>query len=183
MDYYQFDRNDYLNIPDQPGVYKFFNKKQTIIYVGKAKSLKKRVASYFNKSAQHNRKTVKLVSEIEYIEVTIVNSEFDALLLENNLIKENQPKYNILLKDDKSFPSICVTYERFPRIYSTRRIDRNLGDYYGPYTSVKAMNSVLDLIRKLYKIRTCNYVLSQENISKSKYKICLGYHIGTFYRL
>jgi len=178
MDYYQFDRNDYLNIPDQPGVYKFFNKKQTIIYVGKAKSLKKRVASYFNKSAHHNRKTLKLVTEIQYIEVTIVNSEFDALLLENNLIKENQPKYNILLKDDKSFPSICVTHERFPRIYSTRRIDRTVGDYYGPYTSVKAMNSVLDLIRKLYKIRTCNYVLSEENIAKGKFKICLEYHIG-----
>ncbi len=178
MDYYQFDISDYLNIPDQPGVYKFFNKKQSIIYVGKAKSLKKRVASYFNKSAQHNRKTVKLVSEIQYIEITIVNSEFDALLLENNLIKENQPKYNILLKDDKSFPSICVTHERFPRIYSTRRIERTFGDYYGPYTSVKAMNSVLDLIRKLYKIRTCNYVLSEENIAKGKFKVCLEYHIG-----
>lgn len=146
--------------------------------MGKAKSLKKRASSYFNKTGQSNRKTIKLVSEIEFIEITIVNSEFDALLLENNLIKENQPKYNILLKDDKSFPSICVTNERFPRIYSTRRIDQKKGKYYGPYTSVKAMNSVLDLLRKLYKIRTCNYVLSESNIEKGKFKVCLEYHIG-----
>jgi excinuclease ABC subunit C len=178
MEYYQYNREDYLNLPDQPGVYKFFNKNKKIIYVGKAKSLKKRVSSYFNKTGQQNRKTIKLVGEIAFIEVTIVNSEFDALLLENNLIKENQPKYNILLKDDKSFPSILITNERFPRIYSTRRIDKSKGEYFGPYTSVKAMNSVLDLLRKLYKIRTCKYVLSENNIEKGKFKVCLEYHIG-----
>lgn len=178
MEYYQYNREDYLSLPDQPGVYKFFNKNGKIVYVGKAKSLKKRVASYFNKTGQQNRKTVKLVSEIAFIEVTVVNSEFDALLLENNLIKENQPRYNILLKDDKSFPSILITNERFPRIYSTRRIEKSKGEYFGPYTSVKAMNSVLDLLRKLYKIRTCKYVLSESNIEKGKFKVCLEYHIG-----
>ena len=148
------------------------------MYVGKAKSLKKRVSSYFTKTNLDNRKTYRLVSEIRQIEFVIVSSEFDALLLENNLIKENQPRYNILLKDDKSFPSICITNERFPRIYSTRRIDHSKGEYFGPYTSVKAMNGVLDLIRKLHKIRTCKYNLSEENIRKKKFKVCLEYHIG-----
>ena len=176
MNTQKLERTQYNLLPDDPGVYRFFDE-EGIIYVGKAKNLKKRVSSYFTKN-DHNRKTHRLVQEIRYIEVTVVNSEFDALLLENSLIKENQPKYNILLKDDKSFPSICITNERFPRIYSTRRIDRSKGQYFGPYTSVKAMNSVLDLIRKLYKIRTCNFNLSEANIAKGKFKVCLEYHIG-----
>ncbi len=174
----KFTPDEYLLLPHQPGVYKFFNSSNIIIYVGKAKDLSKRVSSYFNKTGLSNRKTFKLVSEIKSIEVVIVNSEFDALLLENSLIKEHQPKYNILLKDDKSFPSICITNERFPRVYATRRIIRSKGEYFGPYTSVKAMEAVLDLLRKLYKIRTCNYVLSEENIEKKKFKVCLEYHIG-----
>ncbi len=174
----KFKTDEYLMLPHQPGVYKFFDEDNIIIYVGKAKDLAKRVASYFNRAGLINRKTYKLVGEIRSIEVVLVNSEFDALLLENSLIKEHQPKYNILLKDDKSFPSICVTNERFPRVYSTRRIIRSKGEYFGPYTSVKAMEGVLDLLRKLYKIRTCNYVLSEENIRKRKFKVCLEYHIG-----
>ncbi|MEP4535050.1 MAG: excinuclease ABC subunit UvrC [Cyclobacteriaceae bacterium] len=174
----RLSNTEYNQLPHEPGIYKFLNAAGTIIYVGKAKDLIKRVSSYFTKAAQHNRKTVKLVSEIHQIEFIIVNSEFDALLLENNLIKQNQPKYNILLKDDKSFPSICITKERFPRIYSTRRIDKSQGEFFGPYTSVKAMNGVLDLIRKLYKIRTCNFNLSRQNVESKKYKICLEYHIG-----
>lgn len=177
MEFQRFDKDDYLRLPLKPGIYKFINEANNIIYVGKAKNLKKRVASYFTKSST-DRKTFRLVSEIKKIEFVIVQSEFDALLLENNLIKENQPKYNILLKDDKSFPSICISNERFPRIYATRRIDHSLGDYYGPYTNVKAMNSVLDLIRKLNKIRTCKYNLSERNINQKKFKVCLEYHIG-----
>ncbi|MEP5611833.1 MAG: excinuclease ABC subunit UvrC [Cyclobacteriaceae bacterium] len=176
MEFQRFEREDYLRIPHQPGIYKFFSS-GAIIYVGKAKDLKKRVSSYFTKSST-DRKTFRLVSEIEQIEFVIVQSEFDALLLENNLIKENQPKYNILLKDDKSFPNICITKERFPRIYSTRRIDHKMGTYYGPYTNVKAMNSVLDLIRKLNKIRTCKFNLTEKNIAQKKYKVCLEFHIG-----
>ena len=178
MEFQRFHRDEYLRLPEKPGIYKFINTDNKIIYVGKAKNLKKRVSSYFTKTNVDSRKTFRLVSEIKQIEFVIVSSEFDALLLENNLIKEFQPKYNILLKDDKSFPSICVTKERFPRIYSTRRIDHSKGEYFGPYTSVKAMNSVLDLIRKLYTIRTCKYNLSQNNISKKKFKVCLEYHIG-----
>lgn len=176
MEFQRFEKDECLRIPHQPGIYKFFNS-GTIIYVGKAKDLRKRVSSYFTKSST-DRKTYRLVSEIEQIEFVIVQSEFDALLLENNLIKENQPKYNILLKDDKSFPSICITKERFPRIYSTRRIDHKIGDYYGPYTNVKAMNSVLDLIRKLNKIRTCKFSLTEKNVAQNKYKICLEFHVG-----
>ncbi|MEP1095026.1 MAG: excinuclease ABC subunit UvrC [Cyclobacteriaceae bacterium] len=176
MEFQRFEKDDYLRIPHQPGIYKFFNS-GTIIYVGKAKDLRKRVSSYFTKSST-DRKTYRLVNEIEQIEFVIVRSEFDALLLENNLIKESQPKYNILLKDDKSFPSICITKERFPRIYSTRRIDPKMGDYFGPYTNVKAMNSVLDLIRKLNKIRTCKFSLTEKNVEQKKYKVCLEYHIG-----
>ena len=178
MQFQRYSRADYLELPDKPGIYKFLDRDATIIYVGKAKNLRKRVSSYFTKSNLDNRKTFRLVSEIIQLEFVIVSSEFDALLLENNLIKEHQPRYNILLKDDKSFPSICITNERFPRIYSTRRIDHQKGEYFGPYTSVKAMNGVLDLIRKLYKIRTCKYNLSEENVSNKKYKVCLEYHIG-----
>lgn len=178
MEFQKFSTEEYLKLPHQPGVYKFFNQENIIIYVGKAKDLVKRVSSYFTKTDQGNRKTVRLVREIAWIEFVIVNSEFDALLLENSLIKENQPKYNILLKDDKTFPSILITNERFPRIFSTRRIIPSQGEYFGPYTSVKAMNNVLDLIRKLYTIRTCSLNLSKANVDKKKYKVCLEYHIG-----
>ncbi len=170
---------DLLNsLPQDPGIYKYYNKEQTLIYVGKAKNLKKRVTSYFNKQASESRKTKKLVSEIAYIKFVIVNTEFDALLLENNLIKENQPKYNILLKDDKSFPYICISKERFPKIFSTRRHDAVKGTFYGPYTSIKAMNNILSLFKTLYKIRNCNFNLSEKNITHKKFKLCLEYHIG-----
>mgnify|MGYP005843487679 CR=1 FL=1 len=178
MSIHRLSRNNIGQLPDSPGVYRYFNKNNELIYVGKAKSLKKRVASYFNKTSQFNRKTIKLVSEIENIEVTLVNSEFEALLLENNLIKQNQPKYNILLKDDKTFPYVCISNERFPRIYSTRKHIPSLGTYFGPFTSVKAMNNVLKLINSLFTLRTCRYDLSDENIKKGKFKICLEYHIG-----
>ncbi len=178
MELQRFDRDEYQRLPNKPGIYKFFDGSNTIIYVGKAKSLKKRVSSYFTKSNLDNRKTYRLVSEIKQIEFVLVQSEFDALLLENNLIKENQPRYNILLKDDKSFPSVRITKERFPRIFSTRRIDPKLGEHFGPYTNVKAMNGVLDLIRKLNNIRTCKYNLSVNSIKQRKYKVCLEYHIG-----
>lgn len=168
-----------LNIlPDLPGVYQYFNKEEVLIYVGKAKSLKKRVSSYFTKQKDISRKTRRLVSEIESIAITIVNSEFDALLLENNLIKQNQPKYNILLKDDKTFPYICLSNERFPRIYSTRKMVPSNGTYFGPFANVKAMNNVLRLINSLFTLRTCRYDLSEENIKKGKFKVCLEYHIG-----
>ncbi len=169
---------DINKLPDQPGVYKFYNQQHDLIYVGKAKNLKKRVSSYFNRSAGSSRKTRKMVSEITSIEFTIVNSEFDALLLENSLIKENQPKYNILLKDDKSYPYILLTRERFPRIIPTRRMVPGAGQYFGPFASVKAMNNILDLIKNLYTIRTCRYDLSDENIKSGKFKVCLEYHIG-----
>lgn len=178
MDLKKFSPQEISKLPNQPGVYKYFDLSGTIIYIGKAKDLKKRVSSYFTKSANINRKTLKLVSEVKMLEIVIVNSEFDALLLENSLIKEYQPKYNILLKDDKSFPSILITKDRFPKIYSTRQIDKSKGEYFGPYTSVKAMNSVLDLIRKLYKIRTCNLALTKKNVTEKKFKICLEYHLG-----
>lgn len=165
-------------LPHSPGVYKYINKSGVLIYVGKAKDLKKRVKSYFTAKRSHSRKTLKLVEEINTIEAIITPSEFDALLLENNLIKVNQPKYNILLKDDKTFPYICVSKDRFPRIYSTRQYNVTKGTFYGPYTSVVAMNNVLKLIQKLYTIRNCKYNLSEKNVKAKKYKLCLEYHIG-----
>lgn len=165
-------------LPDLPGVYKFYNKKQQLIYVGKAKSLKKRVYSYFNKNQYHNRKTVRLVSEIVSFDFVIVNNETDALLLENNLIKQHQPRYNILLKDDKTFPYICIVKEPYPRIITTRKRIASRGEYYGPFSSVVAMNTVLDLIRKLHTIRTCKLNLSEKSLKKKPYKVCLEYHIG-----
>lgn len=166
------------SLPDSPGIYRYYNKDGELIYVGKAKSLKKRVSSYFNKQSQYNRKTEKLVSEIKKIEFTLANSEFDALLLENNFIKQYQPKYNILLKDDKTFPYLCILKERFPRIIYTRKYIPKQGEYFGPYTSVVSMKSVLELVRQLYSIRTCNLLLSQENIVQKKFKVCLEFHIG-----
>lgn len=174
----RYTPDDVKKIPKKPGVYRFYSKDSVVIYVGKAKNLRSRVSSYFNALSGQNRKTYKMVSEISHLEFTIVNSEFDALLLENSLIKEYQPKYNILLKDDKSFPYITVVNESFPRIFSTRRVDRQRGNYYGPFTSVRAMKNVLELIRNLYHVRTCNLNLSQENIKSGKFKVCLEYHIG-----
>jgi excinuclease ABC subunit C len=165
-------------LPDSPGVYRFYNSDNELIYIGKAKNLKKRVNSYFTKAAGVNRKTVRLVSEIESIEYTVSDTEFDALLLENNFIKQNQPKYNILLKDDKTFPYICILKERYPRIIYTRKYIPEQGEYFGPYSSVSAMKNVLDLVRKLYSIRTCSLMLSEQNISQQKFKACLEYHIG-----
>lgn len=165
-------------LPDKPGIYKYFTIDQELIYVGKAKNIKKRVSSYFNKQTGQDKKTQKLVSQIHRIEFTIVNTEFDAYLLENNLIKEHQPKYNILLRDDKTYPYLYISNERFPKLIATRKLEKKLGTFYGPYTSVKAMNTVMDLAKKLFTIRTCNYNLSQDNIDNGKYKICLEYHIG-----
>ena len=165
-------------LPDSPGVYRFYNSEDELIYIGKAKSLKKRVNSYFTKAAGVNRKTIKMVSEITRLEYTVSETEFDALLMENNFIKENQPKYNILLKDDKTFPYICILKERFPRIIYTRKYDPQQGEYFGPYSSVSAMKNVLDLVRKLYSIRTCSLMLTPQNIEQQKFKVCLEYHIG-----
>jgi excinuclease ABC subunit C len=165
-------------LPDQPGVYRFYDQTNELIYIGKAKNIKKRVSSYFNKNAGVNRKTLRLVSEITNIEYTVADTEFDALLLENNFIKQHQPKYNILLKDDKTFPYICILKERFPRIIYTRKYLPEQGEYFGPYSSVVAMKNVLDLIHKLYSIRTCSLMLNQQQIEQQKFRVCLEYHIG-----
>jgi excinuclease ABC subunit C len=178
MEANRFTPKDISKLPDSPGVYRYYNVDDTLIYVGKAKSLKKRVSSYFSKAAGVSRKTLRMVSEIQSIEITLVNSEFDALLLENNLIKQNQPRYNILLKDDKTFPYLCVSNERFPRIYSTRKLIPSNGKYFGPYANVKAMNSLLKLINTLFTLRTCRFDLSKDNIGKGRFKVCLEYHIG-----
>ncbi|TXK37178.1 excinuclease ABC subunit C [Pontibacter qinzhouensis] len=165
------------HLPHKPGIYKFFDEKG-IIYVGKAIDIRKRVTSYFNRSAQHNKKTLKLVSKIQDIEFTIVDTEADAFLLENNLIKQYQPKYNILLKDGKTYPYIAILNERFPRVMYTRNKINDGSRYFGPYPSVTTMHIVLDLIRTLYPLRTCTYNLSPENIAAGKFKVCLEYHIG-----
>ena len=162
----------------QPGVYRFYNPQGTLIYVGKAKNIKKRVSSYFSNTKQHNLKTRKMVEEIASIEFTIVNSEYEALLLENNLIKENQPRYNILLKDGKTYPYLCITKERFPRVIPTRKVSPQLGQYYGPFTDLSAMYRILELIKQLYPLRTCTYHLTAENVRKGKFKVCLEYHLG-----
>lgn len=164
------------NLPECPGCYQYLNDAGTIIYVGKAKNLKRRVSSYFIKD-QKSPKTRVLVSKIRDIKYVVVNTEQDALLLENNLIKKYRPKYNILLKDDKTYPSICITKETFPRIFKTRNIDRKGGTYYGPYSNVYALNTILDLIKEIYPIRTCHYPISEESIKKGKNKVCLEYHI------
>ncbi|NVJ86731.1 MAG: excinuclease ABC subunit C [Algoriphagus sp.] len=178
MESSSFQPDEYNLLPDHPGVYKYFNTEGELIYVGKAKSLKKRVSSYFNKNTGVNLKTRRMVREIKRIEITLVNSEFDALLLENNLIKKSQPKYNILLRDDKTYPYLLVTKEHFPRIFQTRKMIPGRGTYYGPFASVKAMNNVLDLIRSLFTIRTCKLDLSPYKVQEGKYKVCLEYHIG-----
>lgn len=164
------------NLPERPGIYQYLNAEGTIIYVGKAKNLKRRVYSYFSKDHEPG-KTRVLVSKIADIRYIVVNSEEDALLLENNLIKKYKPRYNVLLKDDKTYPSICVQNEYFPRIFKTRKIIRNGSSYYGPYSHVPSMNAVLDLIKHLYPLRTCSLNLSPENIRTGKFNVCLEYHI------
>lgn len=164
------------NLPERPGIYQYLNAEGTIIYVGKAKNLKRRVYSYFSKEHQPG-KTRILVSKIADIRYIVVNSEEDALLLENNLIKKYKPRYNVLLKDDKTYPSICVQNEYFPRVFKTRRIIRNGSSYYGPYSHSPSMHAVLDLIKHLYPLRTCNLNLSPENIRAGKFNVCLEYHI------
>ncbi|WP_405564284.1 excinuclease ABC subunit UvrC [Polaribacter sp. Asnod6-C07] len=163
-------------LPNSPGVYQYFDKEDVIIYVGKAKNLKKRVASYFTKTHE-NGKTRVLVKKIVRIKHIVVNTETDALLLENNLIKKYKPRYNVLLKDDKSYPWLCIKKERFPRIFMTRRVIKDGSEYFGPYTSVRTVRVLLDLIKELYQLRTCNYDLSPQNISEGKYKVCLEYHL------
>lgn len=163
-------------LPNEPGVYQYFDKDDVIIYIGKAKNLKKRVASYFNKNHE-NGKTSVLVKKIVYIKHIVVNTETDALLLENNLIKKYKPRYNVLLKDDKSYPWICLKKERFPKIFMTRRVIKDGSEYFGPYTSVRTVRALLDLIKELYPLRTCTYDLSAQNINEGKYKVCLEYHL------
>ena len=153
------------------------NDDDTILYVGKAKNLKKRVSSYFTKTHEYG-KTKVLVKKIRRIKHIVVATETDALLLENNLIKKYQPRYNVMLKDDKSYPWICIKKERFPRVFQTRKLIKDGSEYYGPYTSVKTVHTLLDLIRGLYALRTCNYDLSEEKIKAGKYKVCLEYHLG-----
>lgn len=166
-------------LPNEPGIYKYFDEENQIIYVGKAKNLKNRISSYFYNFDRADRKTRRLVLTIRRLEYTVVPTEWDALLLENTLIKEHQPKFNILLRDDKTYPYVCVTNERFPRVIKTRRIeDRSLGKMYGPYVNAKAMYALLDMFTNLYTIRTCKYNLSQENVENKKFKVCLEYHIG-----
>jgi len=165
-------------LPDDPGIYQFFNKEGTIIYVGKAKNLKKRVSSYFNKEHHDSGKTEILVRHIADIRYMVVETEEDALLLENSLIKKHQPKYNVLLKDDKTFPWIIIRKERFPRIYYTRKLVRDGSAYFGPYTNMKMVYAIIELVNGIFKLRNCNLVLSEENISKGKFRVCLEYHIG-----
>ncbi len=165
-------------LPDAPGVYKYFDKNNVLLYIGKAKSLKKRVSSYFNKNQYENRKTQVLVSKIWDVNVTVVPTEMDALLLENSLIKEFQPKYNINLKDDKSFPLIKVTNERFPKVFSVRNPIKDGSKYFGPYANVRLMKIVLELCKKIYPTRNCNYTLSEKNITANKFRVCLEYQIG-----
>lgn len=174
-------REDYLknivnNLPDSPGCYQYLNDSGTIIYVGKAKNLKRRVSSYFNKE-QQSLKTKLLVSKIADIRYIVVNSEADALLLENNLIKRHKPRYNILLKDDKTYPSLCISNEYFPKVFKTRKIIKNAGRYFGPYTNAGALHALLDLIKELYPLRSCNLKITPEGVSEGKFNACLEYQI------
>ena len=165
-----------LNLPESPGCYQYLDDKGVIIYVGKAKNLKRRVSSYFNKE-QQSLKTRLLVAKIADIRYIVVNSEADALLLENNLIKQHKPRYNVLLKDDKTYPSICVTREYFPKIFKTRKINREYGRYFGPYTNAGALNALLNLIKELFPLRTCNLNITPEGVRNGKYNCCLEYQI------
>ena len=166
------------SLPDSPGIYKYFDKDGTLIYIGKAKSLKKRVSSYFNKNQHENRKTAIMVSRIVDLQFTLVETEIDALLLENSLIKKFLPKYNINLRDNKTYPFICIKNERFPRIFSTRLHIKDGSEYFGPYASSNMMYTILDFIKSIYPLRNCNFQLSEKNISAHKFKTCLEYDIG-----
>lgn len=165
------------SLPNKPGVYQYFDKNGKILYIGKAKSLKKRVSSYFTKT-HDSGKTRILVSKIVDIQTIVVDTEFDALLLENNLIKKYLPRYNVMLRDDKTYPWICIKNEPFPRIFKTRKVIKDGSEYFGPYASVSILHALLDLIKEIYPLRTCNYDLSQKNIEAEKFKVCLEYHIG-----
>ena len=176
-------KNEHIKIildglPNEPGVYQFFDKSEKIIYVGKAKNLKKRVYSYFSKDVFESGKTAIMVRQVVNIRFIITETELDALLLENNLIKKHQPRYNILLKDDKTYPWICIKNEPFPRVFYTRRKIRDGSQYFGPYASVKMINVLLDMIHRLYKLRNCNLNLTQENIQNKKFRVCLEFHVG-----
>lgn len=171
-------QNVLQSVPHEPGVYEFYDKTAKLIYVGKARDLKKRVSSYFSKSKHESAKVETLVRKIEDIRYTIVGSESEAFLLENSLIKKHQPRYNIMLKDDKTYPWICIKNERFPRVFSTRNIVHDGSKYFGPYASARTINTLLSLITKLYKLRNCNHLLSAENIRKNKFKVCLEFHMG-----
>ena len=164
-------------LPEVPGVYRYFSAEEELIYVGKAKNLKKRVNSYFTNKTGVERKTARLVSLINRIEFTVVDTEYDALLLENSLIKQFQPRYNILLRDDKTYPYVIITNEEFPRIFPTRRLIKNSGTYFGPYPSGRMMHTLLDLIKQLYTIRTCSLPLNDKSIAENKFKVCLEFHI------
>lgn len=170
-------KNIVSNLPNKPGTYQFYDKERTIIYVGKAKNLKNRVSSYFHKETDRF-KTKVLVSKIHDITYTVVNSEEDALLIENQLIKQYQPRYNVLLKDGKTYPSICITNEYFPRIFNTRTINKRYGSFYGPYSHISSMYAILEIVKKLYKPRTCRFPITKEGIEQKKYKPCLEYHLG-----
>ena len=165
------------NLPNKPGVYQYYDIDDKLLYVGKAKDLKKRVSSYFTKKHDNGR-TRLLVKKIVRIKHIVVTTETDALLLENNLIKKYQPRYNIMLKDDKTYPWICIKNERFPRVFSTRRVFKDGSEYFGPYTSMKTVHTLLDLINGLYQLRNCNYNLSEKKIQAGSYKVCLEYHLG-----
>ena len=164
-------------IPENPGVYQYFDENGTIIYVGKAKNLKRRVHSYFNRPHDDSPKTRILVRKIRDIKYTVVESEMDALLLENNLIKKHKPRYNILLKDDKTYPSICIKHEPFPRVFMTRKIIKDGSEYFGPYSSISLVYQLLDLIKKMYPLRTCKLAMNADGIAQGHYKVCLDYHI------
>jgi excinuclease ABC subunit C len=164
-----FDPKSILpTLPEEPGVYRYFDESGTIIYIGKAKNLKNRVSSYFTNTKGKDNKTRRLVSQIRNLEFTIVHSEFDALLLENTLIKQFQPKYNILLRDDKTYPFICLTRERFPRLVTERRINHAIGTFFGPYANPKLMNALLEMLHQLYPLRTCALNLKEANIEAGK---------------
>jgi excinuclease ABC subunit C len=165
-------------LPDQPGVYQFYDSENKLLYIGKAKSLKKRVMSYFREDINVNGKTRVMIKKIADVKTLVVNSEMDALLLENSLIKKHQPRYNVNLKDDKTYPWICIKNEPFPRIFSTRKLIKDGSEYFGPFTPVRMINILLELIGQLYKLRTCNLNLTEENIANKKFKVCLEYHIG-----
>ena len=177
-DIHDLIRKKLRSLPENPGIYQFMDEGDMVIYVGKAKNLKKRVSSYFNKTRAESGKTTMLIRKIRDMKYLVADTELEALLLENSLIKKLRPKYNVQLKDDKSFPWICIKNERFPRVFPTRQLKDDGSEYYGPYASVKMMNAILELIKRLYKLRNCNYNLSKENIDKKKFSVCLEYHIG-----